>query len=649
MLARNNGEIVTAGNERSAMGKSNSIDPNILLQKAIQYRQSGKLKEAAELYGELLDLYPNHAPLLTELGTIKLYLGNSVDGVRLLFQSLREEPRQPLALSNLSVGLRALRCFDEALASCDKAIALQPNNPDAFNNKGLVLSELRRHDQALACFDRVIALSPNHADAYANRGALLQEIKKYADALASYEKAYSINPGLDWLFGARLSMKLHTCNWDKIEEQCKTLRKKIGCGEKVSEPFIVLGALDDPSAQKRAAEIYVQSKYPAQHGPAPISVPSRRNKICLAYFSADFHAHATAYLAAELFEKHDKNRFELIAFSFGPDEKDDMRKRIRAAFDRFVDVSAKSDVEVAAMARKMGVDIAVDLKGFTQGARPGIFAARAAPIQVSYLGYPGTMGASYMDYLIADSTLIPAENRQNFTEKIVYLPYSYQVNDSQRKIADRQFSREEVGLPEKGFVFCCFNNNYKILPDTFGIWMRILRQVEGSVLWLFEDTPDVVRHLRREALRAGVAEERIIFAKRMALPEHLARHQLADLFLDTFPYNAHTTASDALWAGLPVLTRLGDAFAGRVAASLLNAVGLPELVTTSKDEYERLALRLATEEGLLSSIKDKLAANRLRSPLFNIDTFARHVETAYERMYKIGLERKTPEDIYVQS
>jgi predicted O-linked N-acetylglucosamine transferase (SPINDLY family) len=361
------------------------------------------------------------------------------------------------------------------------------------------------------------------------------------------------------------------------------------------------------------------------------------DKIRLGYYSADFHSHATAYLAAELFERHDRERFEVVAFSFGPSRPEDpMQRRLRGAFDEFLEVDRLSDAEVVRLSREREIDIAVDLKGFTQNERHRIFAYRAAPVQVNYLGYPGTLGAPYMDYLVADPILIPEMSREHYAEKIAYLPHSYQPNDRHRPIAERVFTRAELGLPEAGFVFCCFNNAYKITPETFDSWMRILQRVEGSVLWLLAGS----ENLRREAQARGVSGRRLVFAGRMDLPEHLARLRLADLFLDTLPYNAHTTASDALWAGLPVLTCLGESFAGRVAASLLNAVGLPELITHSREQYEALAC----DPRRLGELRARLAENRSRAPLFDTALFTRHLEDAYLQMYR----REQPEHLFVK-
>jgi predicted O-linked N-acetylglucosamine transferase (SPINDLY family) len=374
---------------------------------------------------------------------------------------------------------------------------------------------------------------------------------------------------------------------------------------------------------------------------------SRRERVRLAYLSADFHDHATAYLVAELFERHDRARFEVTGFSYGPDDQSAMRARLKAGLDRFVDVRGRSDREVAELMRAEGIDIAVDLKGFTGNNRAGIFAWRGAPLQAAYLGFPATMGASFIDYIIADQVVIPPGLEGAYAEKVVRLPDSYQVNDRQRRIAERTPSRAAAGLPEQGFVFCSFNNNYKIRPATFDVWMRLLRQVEGSVLWLLQDNAAAVENLRRHAEARGVAADRLVFAPRLGLDAHLARHRLADLFLDTFPVNAHTTASDALWAGLPVLTCAGATYAGRVAGSLLHAVGLPELITHSLGDYEALALRLAREPALLASFRQRLVRDRQTCALFDTTRFTRHLEAAYTAMWERQQGGEPPESFAV--
>ena len=391
----------------------------------------------------------------------------------------------------------------------------------------------------------------------------------------------------------------------------------------------------------------MQAQYPPRRSLPELRAHARHDKIRVGYYSADFHDHPTAYLIAELFERHDRTKFELTAFSFGPQRNDAMRRRLAAAFDRFIDVSGNDDTQVAALSRELAIDIAIDLKGYTHGSRPGIFAARAAPLQVGYLGYPGTMGASYIDYLIADRTLIPPESQRHYCEQIIYLPDSYQVNDGQRAIAERSLTREQAGLPPTGFVYCCFNNNYKITRAAFDGWMRILERVDGSVLWLLEGSAAAAGNLLREAQARGISPERLVFAKRMPMPEHLARQRLADILLDTLPCNAHTTASDALWAGLPVLTRAGESFAGRVAASLLNAIGLPELVTKTQEQYEALAVELAEHPQRLLDLRLRLERNRRTAPLFDTRRFAENCEAAYAEIYERQQADLPPDHIYI--
>jgi predicted O-linked N-acetylglucosamine transferase (SPINDLY family) len=439
---------------------------------------------------------------------------------------------------------------------------------------------------------------------------------------------------------------MRICDWTDTAHSFEKISQAIILNDAVIEPLWLLGMTDEPKLHKKTAEIYVQSKYRINLTLGQISKKSDYQKIRVGYFSTDFKNHPVAFLIAELFEIHDKSRFETYAFSLARSS-DMMRARLNQSFDHFIDVQNQSDIEIAKIARNLEIDIAIDLNGYTQDARTGIFSHRAAPIQVNYLGYPGTMGANFIDYIVADKTLIPEDSQEHYSEKVVYLPNSYQVNDRKRLISDKQFTRQELGLPENAFVFCCFNNNFKILPDTFNGWMRILNAVEGSILWLFQDNPYVVQNLKKAAQRQGIDSQRLVFAERAPLPEHLARHRYADLFLDTSPYNAHTTASDALWVGLPVLTLMGKSFASRVAASLLSAIGLQELITTTQEEYEALAIELAKNPQKLADIKVKLANNRLSTPLFDTPLFTKHLESAYIKMYERYQAKLPPEHITI--
>jgi predicted O-linked N-acetylglucosamine transferase (SPINDLY family) len=603
----------------------------------------GRLDEALASQNRLVGLSPRSAEAWNSRGNTLKELGRLDEALESYERALSLQPGYSSALSNRGVVLHELRRLDEAIASYDQALKLTPGAADTWSNRGLTQLRLGRMDDALASFDQAILLNEDYAKAHSHRGLTLQQLDRLDEAVASYGRAVQLSPDDDFLYGTWLHARMKLCDWDGLDAQIGDLIARVERGLPVTPPFAVLAMSDRAAVQRRAAEITVVAKHPEHMVvSAPIATPFPDAKIRIGYFSADYHDHATAYLVAELFEQHDRDRFELVAFSFGPDCDDPMRRRISSAFDRFLDVREQSDRDIASLSRSLNIDIAVDLKGFTQGHRMGIFAHRAAPVQVSYLGYPGTVGAPYMDYLIADATLIPPPCARHYSENIVWLPDTYQVNDRKRTIADHEYSRSELGLPDRGFVFCCFNNHFKITPATFDGWMLILRRVEGSVLWLFEDNPVAARHLQDEAGARGIDPARLVFAQRLPLPEHLARHRAADLFLDTLPCNAHTTASDALWAGLPVLTLTGEALASRVAASLLNAVELPELITSTQAGYEALAVDLASDSERLGRILDRLARNRLTTALFDTPRFTRHLESAYLQMlerHRAGLPR----------
>lgn len=540
-----------------------------------------------------------------------------------------------------------LKRHEAALESYEHAIALNPGSADAHIGRGNAFSELGRHESALGSYARAIELRPDYAEAHFNHGIALRELNRTEAALASFEQAMQLKPDQEYLYGLWLFMKMAVCDWRDIEKDFSTLFDKIERGEKASPPFPLVAMPCPPALQRKAAESWTLARYPRNHALPAILPRAASGKIRIGYFSADFHDHATSRLMAELFELHDRSRFELTAFSLGVTKDDAMMRRVSAAFERFIDICGITDLEAASRARDLGIDIAVDLKGFTQESRTGIFALRAAPVQVNYLGYPGTMGAGYIDYLLADATLVPESHRQFYAEKIACLPNSYQPNDTRRPLSGRVPTREDEGLPSAGFVFCCFNNNFKILPAMFDCWMRILRRVEGSILWLLEDNPRALANLRQEASARGVNPGRLVFAPRANLAAHLARHKLADLFLDTLPCNAHTTASDALWMGLPVLTCIGDAFAGRVAASLLNAIGLPGLVAPDLRSYEELAISLAKDPARLGEIRRALEVGRSGSPLFDTTLYARHLEAAYTTMHERNIAGLPPDHFHV--
>ncbi|MBF0281911.1 MAG: tetratricopeptide repeat protein [Zetaproteobacteria bacterium] len=677
-------EMLRKGFESPPQGSLREV-PQLFAQ-ALAHHRGGQLAEAEDIYRQILSKDEHHVDALHLLGVVNYQcgeyelavewidraialnpsngifhsnLGNvfkeqgKLDAAQICYeQALMLKPDFAEVLSNLGVVLKAQGKLDEAITRYEQALSFKPDYPRVLFNLGNALSDQGKLDEAIARYDQAVTFKPDYDEAYSNRGHALKELKRLEEALASYEQALICNPNHEFLLGTKLHVQMHLCDWRGLNETLSKIELAIVQGMKVILPFQLLGLQDDRYLQCKSSKIYIDEKHPMQDGAGLGLIERHRphEKIRIGYYSADFQDHAVAVAIAGLFERHDRSRFEVYGFSLVPNADDEMHRRIVTAFDHYIDTSRVSDRDVAKLSRELGIDIAIDLGGHTIGARTGIFCERAAPIQVNYLGYPGTMGADYMDYIIADKITIPPQWRAGFTEKVVYLPHSFFVNDCQRPISERRFTRQELGLPDDKFVFCCFNSSYKILPATFAGWMRILKAVDGSVLWLSDAGAIATTNLRKEAELRGVDSNRLVFAKKIAaLDEHLARYRYADLFIDTLPYNAHMTACDALWAGLPVLTCVGNAFASRVAASLLNAIGISELVTQTQAEYEAKAVDLAMHPEILCKIKDKLTHNRQISPLFNSQLFAHHIEAAYETMYERYVDGKTPDHFDVES
>ncbi len=592
----------------------------------------GRYRAAVEAFDRAIAIDPAHARAHN-------YKGHALHGLCLNHEALQSYDRAIAqradyadAHNGRGTALLALEEYPDALLSFDAAIALQPAYADAHNNRGNALRHLGRHEAALSSYERALSIQPGYAGVSYNRGHLLAEMGRHAEAVADLERALTLNPDLPYARGDLLLARMQICEWRDHDIDVAQLILRVGKGEPAATPFCMLTMTDSPALQMSVAQSWIErNAMPAR----PVTAEphrSRGKKIRVGYFSADFREHPVSRLAAELFELHDRSRFEVFAFSFGPDTRDKMRQRLEHAFDRFIDVREKSAAEIVSLARQLEVDIAVDLTGLTKHCRPNIFALRAAPLQVSYLGYLGTMGAAWIDYLIADRTLIPERQRQHYAERIAYLP-SYQANDSKRMAAKRHFERHELGLPVGGFVFCCCNAGYKITPGVFGSWMRILERVPGAVLMVYVETTTAGENLRKEALDRGIATDRIVLAGRLATADYLARYRSADLFLDTFPYNGGTTASDALWAGLPVLTRSGETFSSRMAASLLATLGIVELITSSAAQYEDLAVALATQPDRMVKLKQTLAVRLAASPLFDARRHTLALERAYSGMH----------------
>jgi protein O-GlcNAc transferase len=603
--------------------------------------------EALQSFDNALEIKPDFVEALFNRGTTLGDLHRHAEAVTSFEDGLAIEPDNPAALFNRGVALKHLERHAEALASFDRAVAIKPDFAVALLNLGNALADANRHAEAIASYDRALAIAPDFIEAMFARGELRQNLGCHEEATGDFAGIVEKDPDNRYAQGYLHYSRLNCCDWISFDENVARLRNDVRARKGLQPPFSFLAVSDSGSEQLLCSRAWLRDKIPVLPAAMSKNQPYCHDRIRLAYLSADFHDHATAFLMAELFERHDRNHFELTAVSFGPDTPSTLRTRLRESFDRFVDVREKSDREVACLLRRLETDIAVDLKGFTTNCRTNILAYRPAPIQINYLGYPGTMGADFIDYIIADRFVIPQDQRDFYSEKIVYLPDTYQPNDTKRQIGARVPTRAEVDLPDTGFVFCCFNNCYKITPAMFDVWMRLLKQIDGSVLWLLAGNAAALRNLRREAAARDVAPERLVFAPRVNLDDHLARHRLADLFLDTLPYNAHTTASDALWAGLPVLTCSGNTFASRVAGSLLRAVGLPELVTTSLSEYEAAATGLANNGTRLAALRARLNDNRTNYPLFDTQRFRRHIEAAYETMWRRHEAGEPPESFAV--
>jgi predicted O-linked N-acetylglucosamine transferase (SPINDLY family) len=622
---------------RAAQIRPDIVDVQFNL--AVALGMAGSHAEAAEVYRQILKANPGHPHARNNYATCLMNSGKVTEAVQQYDELVAMHPGLADAYVNRGMALQYLKRLDGALADYDKAIALRPNFPQAHVNRGNVLALLQRSDEALSSFNKAIVLQPDFADAYSNVGNIYCNRRSYGEALRAYDRALSLRPDDSEARSMRFYVRTNLCEWTNFDAERSAIFACVDRGLP-TYPFSLLALTASPDEQLRCARLFTETRYPPSDKRLWRGEAYRHDRIRIAYVSSDFREHAVSFLLAGVFARHDKSRFEVTGISTGPDDGSELRKRLQQSFERFVDVGKLSDDEIAARIREAEVDILVDLNGFTEGTRMGVFARRPAPIQVGYLGCPETTGADYIDYMIADRFVIPASQEQYYSEKIVYLPDTFQANDSKRQSSDRFRSRADAGLPENAFVFCSFNNNYKLTPAVFDIWMRVLVKISGSVLWLLEGNADVKRNLQREAESRGVDSARLIFAPRIEYSDYLARYRLADLFLDTFPFNAGATAGDALWAGLPLVTCSGDAFASRMAGSLLRAIGMPELITESMADYEALASKLARDPDLMASTKMKLAHNRTSYPLFDTQQFTRNIEVAYSAMherYRAGL------------
>ena len=647
-----------------------NIKPDLieaLFNKGVVLKLQGKLEEAKDTYNKAITLKPNYAEAHNNIGTIFKEQGYLKDALTAYEKALSIKHDSIQVMFNKAVVLNEMGFLDEAIESYNKILTKNPNHVLSYNNIGIILKEqgntleaLKKFNMALKyepefiqslynigvihkqeedlvraeeIFKKVLSIQPKNARVIYNLGSIYNVKKNFPLAIEYYNDALALEPDLEIARAKKIHEQLGICDWSDIESEYKYLHQ-LGINKHHITPFSLLSIEDEPERHKKRSEIFSNHKYKQKALPFNVQVKEKNKLIRIGYFSSDFKTHPVAYLIAKVLEKHNRDRFKIYGYSINGNDEDNLRKRLMKTFDVFRDVKHKNDKEIALLAREDEIDIAIDLNGYTSNLRTRIFAYRAAPIQINFLGYPGTMGSDFMDYIIADHNLIPEKSQKFYSEKPIYLPYTYMPTDNTRQISLKVITRKEMDLPEKAFVFCCFNNNYKITPEEFDIWMCILSKVKNSVLWLRKSNEWSEINLRKEAKRRNVDPDRLIFAKKLPMEEHLARQKLADLFLDTFNFNAHTTASEALWAGLPVVTKMGSGFASRVAGSLLNAIDCPELITYSKVEYENLILALAQDTRKLKKIRKKIGINLLIKPLFDTELYTKNLENGFEQAYE---------------
>lgn len=632
------------------LSKAARISPN---EGSIQFNLAKALvdcgfqKRSLPHHQKAVSLSPNNAGAWLNYGKAVSNLGRHEEALEYFDRAISLKPDYVEALLNKGAAFKELRSYESAISFAEQALALDPALAEGWSNKGIALKELERYEEALASYDEAIRLKPDYGDAWSNKAIVFNILNQHVEAAKCYFRALELSSGQTYLLGQAHHQMMLSCDWINFEKITHEIFLQIENDRKCAEPFGFQGIAQSEDLLRKCAVSYSKARFPEMANLAG-GKKYHHEKIRIGYVCGEFREQATSILLTRIWELHDQSKFEIFAFDNGWSDGSGYRQRIEKSFSKVYDISHLADFDAAKLIAENEIDILVNLNGFFGLGRQGVFAYKPAPLQVNYLGFPGTIGATYIDYMIADELVVPPSSQEYYVEKIAYLPDSYQANDDQRRISSRKFTKSELGLPEEGFIFACFNNSYKITPTTFDLWARILKSVEGSVLWILVDNATAGDNLIKEASARGIASERLIFAGRLDLAEHLARHQLADLFLDTLPYNAHTTASDALWSGLPVLTLMGDTFPGRVSASLLTAIGLPQLITYSEDEYVALAIDLAKNPIKMQEMKVRLMKNITTEPLFNSNIFSKNIEILFSKMmarYSAGL---MPETIYVK-
>ena len=623
------GEIGDAQGIYLQLLKTNSNNSNLLFLLGTTYVQQKNYQKGKEYLNISIKVNSNFAESYNSRGIVYAEEGDYSSAIKDYDKALSLKKDYYDAHLNKAVALKNISEFDESMKHLEICIKLQPNDSRIYNNLGNLYRELKRYNVAKRHYSEALRLNKNFAEAYNNRGDLLQlHFKEFERAIQDFDSAIKINKDLHYLKGKRLHAKMALHDWNTYNEELKIIKNEIKNKKKTIYPFAHMSLIDDPEQQKNITELYLENNYLA---PTKKKISFKNDKTIIGYFSAEFHNHAVMHLILDVFKNHNKSEFKIYGFSIGP-TKDEWTEKVKKYFDKFIDVSDMSDSEVSSLCKELKLDIAVNLTGHTLNARNSIFFNQVAPRQINYLGYPGTMGSKCFDYIIADKIVIPEENKKYFSEKVIYLPNCYQPNQKKIEIFDKNLNKKDFGLPQDKFIFGCFNNGYKITPLIFKSWMNILRKCETSILWILQDKELGKQNLWKEAEIEGVDKERIIIAGRIPSKDHLKRLKFIDLFLDTFPYNAHTTASESIRAGVPILTLKGKSFQSRVASSILINVGLEKLITDNLQDYENTAISLTRNNKEIKSLKKHLGQEKNLSKLFDSRVFTKDLEKIYKKI-----------------
>jgi protein O-GlcNAc transferase len=626
------GQLKSAINLYSKIILKDNTNSNVFYLLGTAYIQLGLFEKALSNLEKSINLNPNNSHSYNVKGIALNALKKFEEAIVSYKHAIKLRPDNFQAFNNMGISFKALQKFKEALLNYKEAIKLNPTYAEAFKNYGNVFSLMGNFEEALLNYKEAIKLNPTYVEALRGEAVTLEDLKRHEESNEVWEKIFKINPQSDYVIGNIIHNKMQLCDWKDVDKQIAMIKESLKKKLKVIGPFILLGLIDEPNYHKLASQIYCSDEFSKFIEKKKLIQYKNHKKIKIGYFSAEFHQHPVLQLMMDIYKNHNKSKFEIYGFSHDPDSENANRDEAKKYFDKFIDVTKMNDIDIVKLGREMEIDIAINLTGHTENARGRIFSLRVAPVQINFLGFPGTMGLATMDYILSDETIIPKDKKNNYTEDILYLPF-YQPNPTNIKLSQKKFERKDFNLPINSFIFCCFNNNYKITPKIFQSWMKILIQVEGSILWLNKKNEKVTSNLRMEAKQLGVNPNRIIFAPRMPLMEdHLERYKFVDLFLDTFPYNAHTTASDAIRMGTPIVTLMGQSFASRVASSILKRIDLAELITHDLVAYEKLAISLAKNSEKLNDLKSRLRDSSRRQKLFNSKEYTKDLEKLYESL-----------------